>query len=229
MGIGITLTSIVFYACNVAKQLQEVNNAGYICSNYSFALPNKMNKQHVLDMVSNYYHNQYTILHSQGNNRLKLNTTNPFDSRAVFFSLDSLEKMFYYIRKASKNYSNAEKQNLGVNIYFASYPEADGVIRNNYNYTNRHTVVFVPSIFNTNNNMPEDIDLLANLEGKIEAKVPIKSNFYTTGGQMFALAARTTSNSMMSQNNGTGTPPPPPAGNTIDGATGNPLLDITSH
>jgi hypothetical protein len=234
MGIGIALTCIVFYACDVTKQLQDVNKAGYICSNYAFQPPNEMDKKNVVDMVRNYYQNQYKILHNQSGNRLKLPKQIEFDSRAVFFNLDTLEKMIYFIRQASISYSKEEKQNLGVNIYFAAYPEDLSRMKFGHDYTNRHTLVFIPSLFNPTTYMPVDINILPNLQRKSERPIPILSDFYTSGGIMFGAAEKSLKNTndptgMTSQNNGTGTPPPPPSGGTINGTTGNPLLDITSQ
>jgi hypothetical protein len=230
MGIGIALTCIVFYACDVSKQLNDVNKAGYICSNYAFTPPNQMNKQDVIAMISNYYTNQYMLLHpnlnpnnpSTNNTKLSLPASIPYDSRAIFFSLDSIEKLVYFMRSATKNYSPKLKQNLGLNIYFASYPDGRKT-HNGLNYTNRHTLVMLPSIFQ--NGQPTDFDLLTEINNpNSDTPKQYINNLFLTNTSRLTIGAlgSTSSNGMGSQNNGTGTPPPITAN-----GTGNPLLDIT--
>ena len=57
--LGIIITSAVFYSCSVLNSLKEVQQNGFICSNYSEQPVNKMDKQTVLSMIRNYYNQQY--------------------------------------------------------------------------------------------------------------------------------------------------------------------------
>lgn len=223
--IGIFVTITFFYACDVSKQLSDVQKVGYQCNNYLTKSPNTMNRGQVLEMVRNYYNNQYQALHDPlSPSKLRgLDPSSPVDSRAVFFSLDTLKRLLYYIEYASKNFTAAEKQNIGVNIYFASYPESMHKMHNGLNYTNRHTLVFIPSLFNPTSNKAEDIDLSENIFGKKDFPIPLNNLFFSLSNlnkSMVALGSSTSSSGMNSQNDGTAIPPPPPP-------TGNTLLDLT--
>jgi hypothetical protein len=221
----IFLAVAVLYSCSLLKSLEEVNKNGFICNNYSAAPVNEMDKQEVVEMVRNYYNNQYAALHdvTSATKLTGLPVNCPQDSRAVFFNLDTLKKLIYYIEKGSKNFSVADKQNLGLNVYFASYPESFLKVKNGYSYTNRHTLIFIPSIFKTGDSLARDIDLNANLSGvnsRPEYLTDLFFNINTKSKKMVGIAEG--SGSMMSQNNGSGTPPPKKP-------TGNPLLDKTDH
>ncbi|MFY7965272.1 MAG: hypothetical protein ACOVO1_10275 [Chitinophagaceae bacterium] len=206
--------------------VRKYTNDLQVCSDYSNKQPNQMDKNFVLSMIRNYYNKQYAAINGSS-------TLIPFpqssgltvDSRCVFFSLDTLKKLLYYIEKSSKNFLPGVKSNVGVNVYFASYPDFSSTRINGQDYTNRHTLVFLPAVFTGNgaNALVKDYDMLDNL------KFPLKTDpsYFTTTLlssstflKMGGIVAR--SENMNAQNHGTGTPPP----FGING-TGNPILDIT--
>jgi hypothetical protein len=88
---SVLLTSAVFYSCGLLKSLEEVKKSGFICAYYPPDQLNTMDKQTVLDMLKNYYSHQYNAIQ---NSNLKVSFPQSGcgeDSRAVFFSLDSLK------------------------------------------------------------------------------------------------------------------------------------------
>jgi hypothetical protein len=234
IGATILITSAVFYSCSLLKSLDEVQQNGFICSNYSTAPVNEMNKQEVISMVKNYYQNQYMAINSSCPTTGKLvhfpvSPSTNLDSRCVFFSLDTLKRLIYYIEKATRQFSVNDKENLGVNVYFASYPEQMKMNKWGYDYTNRHTLIFFPSIFDNVNHIAKDFDLNNSLDGiNVFSPLYIDSAFInnplkTVVGGMYYKTLSTSSGgsaSMTSQNHGTATPPPP-------ADTNNDLLDLT--
>ncbi len=237
---AIAFVSLALYSCSLLKSLEEVKQAGFICSNYPVQDVNEMDRQEVVEMVRNYYNNQYKALHdvASPSKLAGLPANCPEDSRAVFFNLDTLKKLIYFIEKGSSGFSATEKQNLGVNVYFASYPESfhktkpgydyasGSPVLVQYDYTNRHTLIFIPSIFSNSELIAKDIDLNANLNSPNTAPVYLDSSFFTfkPGGAQLRVAGVGVGSSspMGSQNNGSGTPPP-------KSPTGNQLLDLTTH
>lgn len=231
IGATVLITSAVFYSCSLLKSLDEVQQNGFICSNYSTAPVNEMNKENVISMVRNYYQNQYRAINSScpaGSKLVYFPASINVDSRAVFFSLDTLKRLIYYIEKATRQFSVKDKENLGVNVYFASYPDQMKMNKWGYDYTNRHTLIFIPSIFNNDNQIAKDFDLNNSLSGaSVFNPLYIDSAFLnnpiktTIAGMYFKTTdASGGSTSMTSQNHGTATPPPP-------SDTKNDLLDLT--
>lgn len=238
---AIVILFLVFYSCNLCKPGGNVNfndypcSNDYTCSNYRDAPVNEMDKNDVLNMISNYYSNQYAAINSgtfSFNGGIPSTTTIKTDSRAVFFSLDSLKRLIYYIEKSSCNFSDVDKQNLGVNIYFASYPAQMQMQKHGYDYTNRHTLIFLPSVFDNGSSIARDFDPRMTLGGI--SGVNGTSPFYLTdsflsttptimGLGTFIMPPPTTTTTvspstgtMSSQNHGTAIPPPPtPTGNII--------------
>lgn len=235
---AIAFVSMALYSCSLLKSLEEVKKSGFICSNYSLVPVNEMGRQEVVKMVRNYYNNQYQALHdvASSSKLTGLPANCPVDSRAVFFNLDTLKKLIYYIEKGSSGFSAADKQNLGLNVYFASYPESFHKTKPGYNYasgspvlvpydyTNRHTLIFIPSIFSNTELIAKDIDLNANLTGIYSNPVFLDSSFFriNPGGQIRRMVAAGdgASSLMMIQNNGSTIPPP-------KAPTGSRLLDLT--
>lgn len=225
--VGVFLTITMFYACDVSKQLSDVEKVGFVCNNYVGKKPNEMQRQDVLDMISNYYTNQYAALHDRNSaTSLKLPPGCPVDSRAVFFNYDTLQRLLYYMALASKNYSQQEKENMGVNIYFASYPKDFKHFRGPNDYTNRHTLIFVPSMFDPGQKRIRDLNIAENIYNHSPKPNFIDSTFFTKPfGSSTIIALGSPGNAlagqggMTSQNDGTGTPPPP--------RTENPLLNLT--
>lgn len=228
---AIVIIFLAFYSCNLSKPGGggSVNFNDYLCSNYRDAPVNEMDKNDVLNMISNYYSNQYAAINSgtfSFNGGIPSTTTIKTDSRAVFFSLDSLKRLIYYIEKSSQNFSDVDKQNLGVNIYFASYPAQMQMQKHGYDYTNRHTLIFLPSVFDNGSSIARDFDPRMTL-GSITGTSP----FYLTdsflsitptivglGGPLMPPppTVSPTTGTMSSQNHGTAIPPPPtPTGNII--------------
>lgn len=229
----VLITSGVFYSCGLLKSLNEVEQNGFICSNYTDKPVNEMDKQVVLSMIRNYYQYQYNAINSScpPTNGSKLVHFPPQvneDSRVVFFDLDTLKRLIYHIEKASKQFPQADRQNLGVNIYFASYPETMNMTNWGWSYTNRHTLVMIPAIFNNSTHMGRDFDLNNSLKlNNIFSPLYIDSAFINDPSKTVfnAMVFKTSdagsgSTNMNSQNHGTATPPPP-------SPTGNAILDLT--
>ena len=228
--MALTVTVLAFYSCSLLKALEEVKKSGFYCSNYSYSPVNEMNKKEVLDMIRTYYNNQYNSINSNiGASTFDFNNTGlpstlkcNVDSRAVFFNLDTLKKLIYYIDKASENFSPADKQNLGVNVYFAAYPEYFNKEKYTWDYKNRHTLIFFPSIFNNVSHMGMDIDLMSSLNNTTKNTPTYINEAFLSDSNNTVLKVMVDgiSSSMMSQNNGTTIPPPP-------APTGNAILDKT--
>jgi hypothetical protein len=225
--MALTITVLAFYSCNLIKALDEVKKAGFYCSNYSYSPVNEMDKYEVLDMIRTYYNNQYNNINSHigpstfdFNNPALPSSKLVVDSRAVFFDLDTLKKLIYYMDKASENFPLADKQNLGVNVYFAAYPQYFNKEKHGWDYKNRHTLIFFPSIFNNVSHIAQDIDLMASLSGTTPNAPTYITEAFLSDSSMARFVVLTDGNSnsssMMSQNNGTAIPPPPtPTGNAI--------------
>lgn len=235
-GVAIALAAIL-YMCGVFDALGKVENNGYICSNYSGSNVNEMDKSYVLQMIRNYHAMQYQAINADPRMGYQ-KAVGCVDSRAVFFSLDTLKRLIYYIEKASRGFSSQDRENLGVNIYYASYPAKPYMEKFGYDYTNRHTLVFIPSIFSTGLKRARDFDLYNSLRGfSISSPHYIDSAFLENpaNNKIACLVARiintpsggSTSSTvppadgnMNSQNHGTAIPPPP-------ANTGNVILDET--
>jgi hypothetical protein len=210
----------ILHSCNASSGGAGSTTA--ICADYSSMTVNTMKKEDVLDMVSNYYNKQYNAINAD--NSIDFPAAAPLDSREVFFNLDTLKRLIYFIEKATANFSAADKANLGMNVYFGSYPQHMDLFKNGINYTNRQTLIFIPSIFDNVLHVGRDFDLNNSLNGtNILAPLYIDSVFLTTPaitiipGMYFRYTNNT---SLNAQNHGTGVPPPP-------APTGNSILDIT--
>jgi hypothetical protein len=229
----VLITSGIFYSCSLLKSLEEAEQNGFICNNYENYPVNEMDKQTVLSMVRNYYQNQYRAINytvRSGSTSDKLVTFPDninVDSRAVFFNLDTLKRLIYYIEKAARKFTTVQKEYLGVNIFFGSYPKDMEMSKGGYNYTNRHTLVFIPAIFNNDVGKARDFDLNNSLNGtNVLDPLYIDSSFLNnpalttipgmTVMKVMGASVTGTSTNMNSQNHGTATPPPPtPTGNAI--------------
>jgi uncharacterized protein YxeA len=224
--LSVSLISVIFYSCSLLNALDEVQKNGFVCTNYSTAPVNEMDKTQVLEMIRNYHNNQYNAINASSfgfNGNIPSTISIKKDSRAAFFNIDTLKRLIYYIEKASEKFSPANRQNLGINIYFASYTALTQMQKHGYDYTNRHTLIFIPSIFDNSTKTARDFDLKHSLSGinVIDPKY-IDSAFLNNPGitSIFGLMPLgdpiVGSNNMSSQNHGTLIPPPPtPTGNVI--------------
>jgi hypothetical protein len=216
-------STVILYSCRFIKSVHSTttttSTGTSICSDYSDKNVNEMEKDHVLNMIRNYYNMQYQAI--SGNASMSLPSQAPVDSRAVFFNLDTLKKLIYYMEKASAGFSQQDKENMGVNIYFASYPSAAGMSKYGYSYTNRHTLIFVPSIFDNNSHMARDFDLSTSLTGINTFEPQYFTATFLTNPAVTTLnvVGSDYTLNMDAFNFGTTTPPPPTAY--------NPLLDLT--
>jgi hypothetical protein len=236
------ITALVLYSCSLLKALDEVQQNGFRC--YKPNVPvNTMDKQYVMDMLHNYYKTQYANIN---NGTISFNGGVPntqvakIDSRAVFFSMDTLQRLLYYMIKASEKFPAADRANMGVNIYFGAYTPAMQMEKQGYDYTNRHTVVLMSSIFDATTNIARDFDLNSSLNN-INVLTPtyitdsmLASPGYTDMNAACALKVSVPlsgSNdpaSMAAQNHGTSIPPPPRTSAT-PWVSGNALLDATAY
>lgn len=230
----------VTYSCTLMNRINQLEKNGYICNNYSNEPVNQMDKNEVLGMIRNYYNNQYAAIHSTNNpNNAPLvkfpsnNISTNKDGRCVFFDLQTLKRLLYYIEKSAQGFSTSDKNNLGINIYYASYPRDKEMVINGFNYTNRHTLVMIPAIFDASQKMAKDINICGNLTTASANPQFITKNFINDNtkisicGYAPGLGYKSTSpdDNMGSQNHGSITPPPFNSSNL----TGNPILDATSQ
>lgn len=224
------IAGLALYSCSLLQTLQTVKEQGYYCYNYNDVVVNEMDKNTVLQMISNYYQKQYTAISNSSisfNGGLSGSKKTAEDSRAVFFNLDTLKRLIFYIEKGTENFSLSDRQNLGINIYFGSYPGQMQVQRHGYDYTNRHTLIFLPAIFDNDNHTARDFNLKTSLSGiNIFSPQYFTESILNGSTSLIGLAAMppspaTVSENMFSQNHGTGTPPPPTP-------TNNPILESTN-
>lgn len=198
----------------------------FICSSYDLPA-NTMEKTEVLSMIRNYYTKQYAALHDEGSpSKLdNLDPACPWDTRAVFFGLENLKKLIYFTEKAARDFTPQQQQNLGLNIYFASYPVEFNKRVDPWDYTNKHTLVFIPAMYD--GTVLKDLNLRPNLMNGATTPDFINEGFFNQDSVTTIIALGVgkdnpnISESMNSQNNGTGTPPPPNPTNVI--------LSLTSH
>lgn len=224
------IAGLALYSCSLLQTLQKVKEQGYYCYNYNDVAVNEMDKNSVLQMISNYYQKQYAAISNanisfSGGPAATKKTGE--DSRAVFFNLDTLKRLIFYIEKGTENFSPSDRQNLGINIYFGSYPAHLQVQKHGYDYTNRHTLIFLPAIFDNDNHTARDFNLKNSLSGiNIFSPQYFTESILNGSTSLIGLAAMPPpptagAENMFSQNHGTATPPPP-------APTTNPILERTN-
>ncbi|WP_438424309.1 hypothetical protein [Aquimarina macrocephali] len=142
---------IIFSGCK--KQKVDPAFDKTICFNYTSDPISKIPVGLVHDMVNGYKTRQLAKI----NEGLKID-----DARAIWFDLETLKKFIYHIESVTiENNSSKSKEDLGIRIYYASYPSKDtwentpkyhGYLNGYMNhpetmqYEIKHTLVMIPTI-----------------------------------------------------------------------------------
>lgn len=213
------LTILLIYGCgnrwNNSSALNET-----ICLNYPDDI-SQLPVQLVHDMVTGYKKNQLNVI----NTEMTLS-----DAHSIWFDLETLKKFVYHIESTTKKIDQTiSSEDLGVRIYFASYPDKmldkasyNGELQkfknNNFdakNYGKLHTLVMIPTRKKGELNIdfnPLDKDTynnnLNNLNYYSSKKEDETNNRFQS---IFALSVSSSSNSTTSLNHGSLIPPGDPA------------------
>ena len=91
------------------------------------------------------------------------------DSHSIWFDLDTIKKFIYHIERNVQTNSEANGSKLGLRIYYGAYPEASNFTNPGYEdiayfardpqtmkYGLKHTLIFIPTIYNEN--IADDVD-----------------------------------------------------------------------
>jgi len=149
--VFVVITTLIIYGCSSAKGISTYENKT-ICSNYSTEPVSELPIGLIRDMLETYNTIQLqAIKDKEGMN----------DARAIAFDLETLKKFIYHIEAISKNTdSTISDKDIGIRIYYASYPERDKWESPKYNnelddfigdpiteqYGKKHTLVIMPTI-----------------------------------------------------------------------------------
>jgi hypothetical protein len=148
-------------AFNVQKYLEDDSS---ICVDYSNQSRSNLQFGAIRDITKNYRDGQLENIKSM---------TSLNDTKAIHFSLDSIDKFIYNIKRdVLQNSQNPNQLELGLRIYFAAYPDLNRTTHSDLNdvpknFSNRMTVVFLPTIRNS--------------DGKIVDFDPTDSDTYNDG------------------------------------------------
>ncbi len=147
------ITTLIIYSCNITQgTISTINNT--ICSNYPDM--NTMEVQLIHKMTDKYKTNQLAAIN---NSSRTIFSPNYSDARAIWFDLETLKAFIHQIEiKAKNNVDPVPSTDLGIRIYYGSYPEEStwgstykdlpGTGNNvlTPDYQERHTLVLVPTI-----------------------------------------------------------------------------------
>ncbi|MGB0948991.1 MAG: hypothetical protein ACPGU0_02650 [Marinirhabdus sp.] len=152
-----TLTKLIPYGYSLINNtVSNLNDS--ICSNYTNMKTLEVKLIHA--MTEEYKTKQLKAINDAEHTRFN-STPDPVngDSRAIWFDLETLKEFIYHIEAKAKNHPTpAHSKDLGVRIYYASYPKyetwerlykdlpgtGDNVLTQDYE--ERHTLVMVPTI-----------------------------------------------------------------------------------
>lgn len=210
------VASAIIYSCNFSNgsTLSEM-----LCLNYKNKTMNTMEVQLIRKMTDTYKAKQ---LNAINNNVATGFTASNSDARAIWFDLETLKAFIYHIEMEAKNQKTpVTSKDLGVHIYYASYPEYKswGIYKDlpgtgkkalTSNYQGRHTLVMVPTIrregidFDFN---PLDTDTYTTPLSSIEKYATGLSLPGSTPTRTYALRNSPSSETTGSQNHGSLIPP----------------------
>lgn len=123
-----------------------------ICMDYDNDNMSTLDADLVHTMTGDYKTNQLNYIETA------TGTKAPKDAYSIWFDLETLKKFLYHIETISKKNENTiAKEDLGVRIYYASYPNKEimknfpdlDVSRGNpaiVNYNGLHTLVMIPTL-----------------------------------------------------------------------------------
>jgi len=129
-----------------------------ICTNYSNENISTLPVPLVHDMINGYRNNQLLKIE----NGITKNGVNLVDAQSIWFDLETLKEFVYHIENETiKNDKTKSDKDLGIRIYYATYPEKDNFgwakkeydnILNNFGnnsetskYDKLHTLVMIPT------------------------------------------------------------------------------------
>lgn len=224
------ITSLIIYSCNLTNgTISTISDT--LCMNYGNEM-NTLEVKLIHEMTSKYKAKQLLTI----NDNLNVGTTPYFnepawplepygDARAIWFDLETLKAFIYQIEvKAKNNTIPVSSTELGVRIYYASYPnfndwesyddlkeQPDGSHAVPQEYELRHTLVMIPTINKEGQNVDFDpLDSNTYTESLNQGANQLKYSIISTA-QMLALTGINKSNSNRdgAQNHGGLRPPPP--------------------
>jgi hypothetical protein len=117
-----------------------------ICEDFSLETPSTLETRVISDMVEQYRTKQLPAINAAMG-------VGQEDAHSVWFDLKTLKKFIYHIEQNVQKEDPANTNKLGLRLYYAAYPndmasredlrDVDGT------YIQKHTVVMIPTIFNS--------------------------------------------------------------------------------
>jgi len=201
--------SFIVYGCNLSSgTVTSLNNT--ICSNYTEM--STLEVSLIRSMTQNYKDNQLSDINDGSHTPFTIANG---DTRAIWFDLETLKAFIHQIEiKAKNNATPVHSKDLGIRIYYASYPDTaesyddlNGVNGNFVlpsNYQEHHTLVMIPTMYRGTENVDFNPLEPATYQKSI-------SNIYSTNpsAQIPALTGTrsNSSNTRGAQNHGGSYPP----------------------
>lgn len=138
-------TIIILFLSGCGTNLNSINAGNTICSNYSNKPMSSLEVGLVHKMTERYMSEQHE----------NIKATIADDAHSIWFDLETLKEFVYQLEyNTKKNRSTVSSQDLGVRIYYASYPDktwndyTDLQVLNGKGYEKLHTLVMVPTFRN---------------------------------------------------------------------------------
>src|ERR1035437_4347127 len=181
-----------------------------------------------MKLVGNYAQNHLNVINGNANLTSIRQTGTISDSRAVWFSLDTLNSFISTIQNMAASKCSVINGSLGIRIYFGEYPAADSALWGTpalpvgppqllERYAGMHTLVMVP----TYNNGSVNMDFDPNFVNPGGTPMPMSAVCLIPGG------INTTPLTM--QNHGSLSPPPFELAGQYGAATGAAFLDVVDE
>jgi hypothetical protein len=159
------LQAIIFFnyflSCKNYNQGTQQNTPGISCSDCRRTETYGHTMEEFLEVTREYREKRWKLINAQlpGMTDKK----DSVDSRAIWFSLDSLKKFICTIEKYSEQL-HIKPENLGIRMYYAVY-------KKNPDFQNLHTLFMVPTITANNENaVPQDFDPRSSVLDRNEIK-----------------------------------------------------------
>jgi hypothetical protein len=160
IGRGIIITLVIIIGALLYLQTDKGDE--YFCKDFSQQPLSTLETGLIGDMVSIYRSNHLIAINAEM--RARTSNSSYVGTKSITFEMDKLSKFFYQIQKAvHDNGYDLEKVKLGVRIYKVAYPKKTKWGRQGYSdlavflgnpitedYENRSTLLFVPTIVNSN-------------------------------------------------------------------------------
>ena len=215
------LTTLIIYSCGITSgNVTNLNNT--ICSNYTDM--NTLQVGLIHEMTKSYKENQLLTINQNNYFNEPTPGLTQGDARSIWFDLETLKAFIYQIEINAKNNADpVSSTELGVRIYYASYPDeirrtlyddlqpANGSYILPEDYEKRHTLVIIPTINREGRNVDFDpLDFRTYFES-LGTGINISKYAFGSQAQMLALTGinKSPSNRSGAQNHGGLRPPPP--------------------